>query len=56
MVASNANENWVTDEGVSSYFNNAYKTGNLDYPLRAGISTELPATVKQVHNDIHYSR
>ena len=55
-VASNANENWVTDEGVSSYFNNAYKTGNLDYPLRAGISTELPATVKQVHNDIHYSQ
>lgn len=56
VVASNVNEQWVTDAGVKNYFTSAYPYGSLDYPLRNGVSSALPSTMAQVHNDIHYSQ
>ncbi len=54
-IVSNANEQWVTDAGVKSYFQTAYSGGSLSYPMHSG-STSLPTTVKAVHSDIHYSQ
>lgn len=55
-VASNVNEQWVTDSGVKNYFSSAYPGGRLDYPLRKSVSSALPTTMSQIHNDIHYSQ
>ncbi|MGM9537218.1 MAG: sialate O-acetylesterase [Candidatus Onthomonas sp.] len=56
-VVSNANEQWVSDGGVRSYFRSAYPGGSLTYPLRANSSLSgLPTTVEEVHSDAHYSQ
>lgn len=56
-VVSNINEQWVTDEGVRSYFQKAYPGGELTYPLRANSTLSgLPTRVSQVHGDIHYAQ
>ncbi len=54
-VVSNVNEQWVSDSGVDSYFENAYPGGSLSYPMHGGDSS-LPETVSEVHSDIHYSQ
>jgi hypothetical protein len=51
-IVSDVNEQWVSDSGVKSYFQNAYN-GKLDYKIHKG-SLSLPTKVSQVHNDIHY--
>ena len=55
-VVSNANEQWVSDSGVSSYFTGKYGStiDASDYPIRKTAST--PATMDEVHSDIHYSQ
>ena len=53
-IASNVNEQWVTDEQTAEYFSVAYPDGYLSYPMQNALP-ELPVTVSQVHNDIHYS-
>ena len=56
FVVSNVNEQWVTDQGVGNYFNQAYgDTWSLDYPMHGG-SSALPTAVNEVHGDIHYSQ
>ena len=54
-VVSNVNEQWVTDEQTAEYFSSAYPDGALSYPLQDALP-ELPVSVSQVHNDIHYSQ
>jgi len=54
FVVSNANEQWVSDSGVSSYFKSAY-SGGFDYPMQ-GASKSLPTKVDEVHGTIHYSQ
>ena len=54
-VVSNVNEQWVTNAQVKSYFSKAYPGGSLTYPMQ-NASVGLPATVAEVHNDIHYSQ
>ncbi len=53
-VVSNANEQWVTDSGVESYFTGAYPNG-WTYPMH-GASVAVPTKVSEVHSDIHYSQ
>ncbi len=55
FVVSNANEQWVSDAGVSAYFSEAYPEGYLSYPTHSRV-TSLPSTVSEVHSDIHYSQ
>ncbi len=55
-VVSNANEQWVSDSGVKSYFKSAYPGGKLDYPMQGSTKTSLPTTVNAVHSDVHYSQ
>lgn len=56
-MVSNANEQWVTDNGVRNYFKSAYPSGKLTYPLRSGTTLSgLPTKVTDVHSDIHYSQ
>ena len=57
-LVSNANENWVSDEGVKAYFGENYPKG-LDYPMRS--NTKIPAgtqpsLIDQIHGDIHYTQ
>ena len=54
-VVSNVNEQWVTDEQTAEYFSSVYPDGALSYPLQDALP-ELPVSVSQVHNDIHYSQ
>ncbi|MCD8208786.1 MAG: sialate O-acetylesterase, partial [Bacteroidales bacterium] len=54
FVASNANEQWVSDSGVKSYFEDCYGS-ELSYPTQSG-SASVPTTVNEVHYDIHYSQ
>ena len=54
-VVSNVNEQWVTDAQTRKYFSAAYPGGYLSYPMHS-VSSGLPASVSQVHNDIHYSQ
>ncbi|MCC8142013.1 MAG: hypothetical protein LIO56_05710, partial [Lachnospiraceae bacterium] len=54
FVVSNVNEQWVTNSGVSSYFNSAY-SGGLSYPMQSA-SKSLPTTVSAVHPNIHYTQ
>ncbi len=54
FVASNANEQWVSDSGVMSYFESRYGS-EFSYPTQSG-DTSLPTTVNEVHYDIHYSQ
>ncbi len=54
FVVSNANEQWVTNSGVASYFSSSSSSG-LNYPMQ-GASKSLPTTVGEVHSDIHYSQ
>ncbi len=54
FVVTNANEQWVTDSGVKTYFQNRYGSA-LSYPTHSG-KTTLPTTVNAVHYDIHYSQ
>ncbi len=53
-VVSNANEQWVSGSGVSSYFSSTYPNG-FTYPMQ-GASKSVPSTVSEVHGDIHYSQ
>ncbi len=53
-VVSNENEQWTSDSGVKSYFQNAYPNG-FTYPMQ-GASKSVPTTVSAVHGDIHYSQ
>lgn len=55
FVVSNANEQWISDDQVKSYFKNAYPEGYLTYPIRSK-STRLPDSVSKMHSDIHYSQ
>ena len=56
-VVSNANEQWVSNAGVASYFRAAYPSGSYTYPLRANTTLKsLPTTVAGVHGTIHYSQ
>ncbi len=54
VVASNANEQWVSNTGVASYFQSRYGKA-LSYPTQGG-SSSVPTTVNEVHYDIHYSQ
>ncbi len=54
FVVSNANEQWVTDSGVKTYFQSRYGSA-LSYPTQSGSAT-VPTTVNAVHYDIHYSQ
>ena len=54
-IVSNVNEQWVTDEQTAEYFSAAYPAGYLSYPMQNALP-ELPVSVSQVHNDIHYSQ
>ncbi len=55
-VVSNANEEWITDSGVKSYFSAAYGS-RLTYPLRESATiSAIPQTVAEIHSDIHYSQ
>ena len=57
FVVSNVNEQWISDAEVSEYFGNAYEEGYLTYPVHGTSGTlNLPVTVAEVHNDIHYSQ
>lgn len=53
-IVSDVNEQWVSDSGVKTYFDNAYN-GKLSYTIHSG-SLSLPTKVSQVHNDIHYTQ
>lgn len=54
-VVSNVNEQWVSDAGVRDYFQFAYPSGHLTYPLRSSTHLSgLPTTVEEVHADNHY--
>ena len=55
FVVSNANEQWVSDNKVKSYFTKAYPEGYLTYPTH-GTSHKLPTSVSEIHGDIHYSQ
>ncbi len=55
-VVSNANEQWVSDSGVKSYFQTAYPDGSLNYPMHNSSESTLPTTAEAVHSDIHYSQ
>lgn len=55
FVVSNANEQWVSDDKVKSYFTKAYPEGYLTYPTH-GTSHKLPTSVSEIHGDIHYSQ
>ena len=52
-VVTNDNEKWVTDAGVQQYF--AKYNGAFNYPIRDS-SVEMPSTIADIHNDIHYSQ
>ena len=54
-VVSNANEQWVTNDMVKSYFAKAYPEGYLAYPTRSALY-QLPTSVSEIHSDIHYSQ
>ncbi len=54
FVATNANEQWVSDDEVTSYFQERYGS-ELSYPTQSGISA-LPTTVNELHYDIHFSQ
>ncbi len=54
-VVSNVNEQWISDAQVKKYFSEKYPKGYLTYPMQNG-SAELPDSVADVHNDIHYSQ
>ena len=54
-VVSNINEQWISDAQVKNYFAGAYPMGHLTYPIRTA-TEELPSSVAEVHNDIHYSQ
>lgn len=56
FVVSNANEEWVSNSGVSSYFSSEYTGGTLSYPTHRSTSQKIPTTVSEVHSDIHYSQ
>ncbi len=56
FVVSNANEQWVSNSGVSTYFNKAYPSGTLAYPTQDGAAYTVPSKVGDVHGDIHYSQ
>lgn len=56
FIVSNVNEQWVTDSGVSSYFNGKYSGGKLSYETHRSSSPKIPTTVAAVHSDIHYSQ
>ena len=55
-VVSNANEQWISDDGVQSYFQSRYggRINAEDYPIRTAVAA--PASMSQVHSDIHYSQ
>ena len=55
-VVSNANEQWVSDGGVQSYFQSRYgeRIDDDDYPIRTPVVT--PVSMSQIHSDIHYSQ
>lgn len=56
-VVSNANDSWLSDSGVKSYFIKHYPSGSFSYPLRKSENkTKLPTTIKQVHPSIHYTQ
>ncbi len=55
FVVSNANEQWVSNSGVTSYFKSAYSGGSFNYPMQ-NASKSLPTAVNEVHGDIHYSQ
>ncbi|MCD8208882.1 MAG: hypothetical protein LUD72_13165, partial [Bacteroidales bacterium] len=50
-LVTNVNEQWVTDEGVRSYFE-----GGISYPTRSGESPAIPKCVDDVHPAIHYTQ
>ena len=53
-VVSNVNEQWVSDDKVENYFKNVYGD-SLSYMMQGG-SARVPASVTEVHADIHYSQ
>lgn len=55
-VVSNANERWISDGDVQSYFKSQYPTG-FDYPMNKIQNIySLPTSVNEIHSDIHYSQ
>ena len=57
FVVSNVNEQWISDQGVETYFAAAYPDGMFSYPIQnSDTLTGLPTTMEEVHNDIHYSQ
>ena len=56
-IVSNANEKWITDNGVFNYFNSKYPSGKLAYSLRKRASAlTIPKTVAEINTDIHFSQ
>ena len=54
-VVSNANEQWIDDEGVKTYFEKyGSRINQEDYPIREVAS--IPTSVDQIHSDVHYSQ
>ena len=53
-IVSNVNEQWIVNP--KAYFQEAYPEGYLDYPMRDGASTKLPANLSAIHSDIHYTQ
>ena len=54
-VVSNVNEQWISDAQVKHYFSATYPMGHVTYPVRT-VPAELPDSVAEIHNDIHYSQ
>lgn len=53
-IASNVNEQWISDEQVKFYFQSRYKDGKFTYALRKDSLLQIPEKVTQVHADLHY--
>lgn len=56
IIASNVNEQWISDAGVKNYFKNKYPNG-INYPLRSNTTiTVNPTKESEVHPTIHYTQ
>ena len=52
FLASTLGDLWISDRNVEEFYRRSYPDGELSFPVRQ--SYPIPATVSEVHPDIHY--
>ena len=57
-LASHISEDWVTDEGVDSYFKSRYEDLDAYYSFNnmKKLDTSMPSKVTDVHQSVHYTQ